>query len=85
MSKLITIWFESLKQNGIGSEKRCTKFAVVAVLLILTIIDSLYEGLRAEIVLLWMTYTGYDGYRNTQEKKLNLKNDSNDSVDQKIP
>lgn len=70
MKNLWKIFLESLRFDGQGSEKRCTKFLVVVVLLLITICDSFFNGLREEVLITWFTLIGFDGYRTTQEKKM---------------
>lgn len=71
MRKIWEIVMASLSTTSEVSEKRITRMVVVIILLMMTVADLfLYaKGLRIEILMAWLGFAGYDGYRITQEKK----------------
>jgi hypothetical protein len=77
MKSLKQLIFEGLMQNGEGSEKRQTKFAVVIVMLGLTITDYIINRkIHTEVWLMWFGLIGWDGARGSYEKKVKMETDS---------
>lgn len=59
--------------DAFHGERRQTKFAVVSVLLVLTVADWYRYGVRIEVWVLWFGLIGYDGHRTLQERKMEIK------------
>lgn len=73
---LIEIFHET---NGKGSEKRFLRILVVAVMLGLSIAHfCVKRNLDIELLLTWLGFAGWDGWRSLQEKK--IKNEKPDTV-----
>jgi hypothetical protein len=64
---------ETLSYKGRYSEKRATKLFVVMCMMGLTMYDTIANSeLRWDLFLAWLTFIGYDGYRMTAEKKMEV-------------
>lgn len=73
-----------LQVAGIYSEKRVQRFAITAIMLLLTIADAIYNRyLKPEILGLWLASGAYEGWRITREKQSFKTKSGNEYSDKK--